>query len=185
MTNKNFRAVLLCLVIALLLPATSVAKTRSMDSSEVKTRGEFSFDKAQRGKAIQAAVVIEIPDGYHVNSNQPLGKYAIPTQLKIEAPNGIRVTPVTYPRSAVRTFKFSDEKLSVYEGRTVLRFVLIVPASFKGDSADLHAKLRFQSCTNEVCFAPETRDLPMSIKVVEPTEPVQNANSGTFGRARR
>jgi DsbC/DsbD-like thiol-disulfide interchange protein len=170
---------------ALSFSVTSVAKTRSMDSSEVKTRGEFAYDKAQRGKAIQAAVVIDIPDGYHVNSNQPLGKYAIPTQLKIEAPNGIRVTPVMYPRSTVKTFKFSSEKLAVYEGRTVLRFVLIVPASFKGDSADLHAKLRFQSCTNEVCFAPETRDLPMSIKVVAPTEPVQSANSGTFRNGRR
>ena len=169
----------------MLLPVSSVAKTRSPDSSEVKTRGEFSFDKAQRGRAIKAAVVIEIPDGYHVNSNQPLGKYAIPTQLKIETPSGIRLTPVMYPRGTVRTFKFSSEKLSVYEGRTVLRFVLIVPPSFKGDSADLHAKLRFQSCTNEVCFAPETRDLPMSIKVVEPTEPVQNANSGTFGGPRK
>src|SRR3954454_8635935 len=121
MTNKKFRAILLCFGIALLLPVSSVAKPRSPDSSEVKTRGEFAYDKAQRGKAIQAAVVIEIPDGYHVNSNQPLGKYAIPTQLKLEAPSGIRVTPVMYPRSAVRTFKFSDEKLSVYEGRTVLR----------------------------------------------------------------
>src|SRR4051794_9649408 len=103
MINKHSSVKLLCLAIILLLPITSIAKARRWDSADVKTRGEFSYDKAPRGKAVQAAIVIDIPNGYHVNSNLPLGKYAIPTQLTVEGPKGVRITPVIYPRSTVRT----------------------------------------------------------------------------------
>ena len=51
----------------------------------IGVNGYYANDKAQRGRTIQAAIVMEIPSGYHVNSNRPLNKYSIPTALKIKA----------------------------------------------------------------------------------------------------
>ena len=45
---------------------------------------------------------MEIPGGYHVNANRPLGKYAIPTTVKIEAPKGVIVGPIVFPRALVQ-----------------------------------------------------------------------------------
>src|SRR3954469_1355902 len=117
----------------------------------ISVKGYYANDKALRGRAVRAAVVVEIPSGYHVNANQPLGKYAIPTVLKIDAPRGVRITPVTYPRAVVRKLKaVNDEPLAVYEGRAVLRFNVSIPADYSGGSLNLKARLRYQSCNDEV-----------------------------------
>ena len=42
--------------------------------------------QAQRGRTFQTAIVIDIPNGYHINSNRPLESYLIATQLKVDAP---------------------------------------------------------------------------------------------------
>ncbi|OLD28715.1 MAG: hypothetical protein AUJ04_00830 [Acidobacteria bacterium 13_1_40CM_3_55_6] len=95
----------------------------------IGVNGYFASDKAQRGRIIQAAVVMEIPSGYHVNANRPLNKYSIPTALKIDASGGVRVGPVMYPHAIVRKLKATNnEPLAVYEGRAILRFNVTVPA---------------------------------------------------------
>src|SRR2546422_7729555 len=40
----------------------------------IGVNGYFASDRAQRGRIIQAAVVMEIPSGYHVNANRTLNK---------------------------------------------------------------------------------------------------------------
>lgn len=108
---------------------------------------------------------MDIPAGYHANSNRPLEKFLIATQLQIEAPNGIRVGPVSYPRALLRSLKFSKNKVSVFEGRTTMRFNLTVPRSFNGSSAELKGRLRYQACNDDTCFPPQTREVNMSLSV--------------------
>jgi DsbC/DsbD-like thiol-disulfide interchange protein len=108
---------------------------------------------------------MDIPGGYHVNSNRPLEKFLIATQLQIEAPKGIRVGPIVYPRPLLRSLKFSKNKVSVFEGRATMRFGVTVPGSFTGNSAELKARLRFQSCNDELCFPPQTREVSIWLSV--------------------
>src|SRR5436190_11714088 len=150
MINKTILSALLFSTLVLGAQTAATAKPAGFDSSDVKTRGVFSMDKAKRGGTVRAAVVIDIPDGYHVNSNQPLSKFAIGTQLRVTGPRGVRTGPVSYPRGSVKSFSFSKEKLSVFEGRAVLRFTVTVLPNYNGDAIDLETNLRFQSCTNEV-----------------------------------
>ena len=110
---------------------------------------------------------MDIPGGLHVNSNRPLGKFAIPTKVTVEAPRGLRVTPVTYPRGKVRSFPFApDEKLAVYEGETVMRFNVTVPADYELGVAQVRVVVNYQSCTDEVCFPPQKAELPLRIAIV-------------------
>ncbi|HEX8719532.1 MAG TPA: protein-disulfide reductase DsbD domain-containing protein, partial [Pyrinomonadaceae bacterium] len=131
-------------------------------SSSIGVNGFFSVDPAQQGSTFQAAVVMDIPRGLHVNSNRPLGKYAVPTAVKVDAPRGWRVTPVSYPRGSVRSFNFGGaaaERLAVYEGRAIFRFSVGVPANQPLDVETVRVSVRFQSCNDEVCFPPATREL--------------------------
>src|SRR5215210_4479768 len=153
-------------------------------SSNIGVNGFFAADKAQRGRSLQAAIVVDIPGGYHVNANKPLGKYAIPTVLKIEAPGGVRISPVSYPRANVRRFSFSEEQLAVYEGRAVLRFNITIPANFDAGVTELRARLKFQSCTDDTCFPPETREIRMPIGIVAANESVKRINGQFFGGRR-
>lgn len=157
----------------------------AMPQPNIGVNGYYANDKAQRGRTVQAAVVMEIPSGYHVNANRPLGKYAIPTTVKIEGPGGVTIGPVSYPRAIVRRIKAgNNEPLAVYEGRAVMRFNVTLPANYQGGEIVLKARLRYQSCNDEVCFPPKNQDIDMGLGVVGPNDRVQRTNGWLFGARR-
>jgi hypothetical protein len=194
-TNTRL-ATLLLLIAALLTPAPS-ATTKAApgviraaaQSNHIPINGFFSVDPAQQGSTFQAAIVLDIPGGLHVNSNRPLGKYAVPTVIKIESPRGLKITPLTYPRAQVRTFRFGEgtpeERLAVYEGRAIARFNVIVPANYEMGVARIRVSVRFQSCNDEVCFPPATRELVLPIAIVGRDHPVNRINAQYFGSGRK
>ncbi|HBB87387.1 MAG TPA: hypothetical protein DC047_07205 [Blastocatellia bacterium] len=154
------------LVAILLTAATSfLAKPLPQSPPNIGVTAGLSSDKVQRGRTVQATVVMDIPSGFHVNSNRPLEKFLIATQLKINVPKGVRVSAVSYPRAVLRTFKFSKNRVSVYEGRATMRFNVTVPASFPSGTSEMKAHLRYQSCNDEVCFPPQSRDVSLWLKV--------------------
>jgi DsbC/DsbD-like thiol-disulfide interchange protein len=166
----------------LALPASFRAEALGITpQANIGVNGFFSADKAQRGRIVQAAVVLDIPSGFHINSNRPLAKFLIPTALKVEAPGGIRVGPVSYPRAVVRSFSFSPDKLAVYEGRAVLRFNVTVPDNFSTGVTELRVRVKYQSCNDEACFPPTTRTITMPIAVVGSNESVKRINGRIFG----
>ncbi len=148
----------------------------------IGVNGYFSMNKARRGGTIQAAVLLDIPDGYHVNSNKPIGKYQIPTSLKIEVGDGVKTSAVSYPRALVKSFSFSDEKLAVFEGRAYLRFNLIIPASFPHSKMLVKARVKYQSCSDSECYAPATREKEMWIDIAGDQDAVKAANGQIFGK---
>lgn len=172
----------------LFVPANFHAHTAPRLSAvqpNISINGFLSLDKVQRGRSVQAAVVMEIPQGYHVNSNRPGNKFSIATALKVEAPGGLRVSAVGYPRALARKFSFSEERIAVFEGRAVLRFNVTVPASYQTGVSQLRLRLRYQSCTDEVCFPPATRDINLPITVIGADESSRSINRQLFGGGRR
>jgi DsbC/DsbD-like thiol-disulfide interchange protein len=155
----------LALITALqLVPASFFARTAPQSAPNIPVNGSLASN-GTRGRTVQGTIVIDIPSGYHVNSNRPLEKFLIATQLQIEAPKGIRVGPILFPRPLLRSLKFSKSKVSVFEGRTTIRFSVTVPRGFTGNSAELKARLRFQSCNDDLCFPPQTREVKLWLNV--------------------
>lgn len=131
----------------------------------INVSASLSSNKVSRGRTVRATVTMDIPGGYHVNSNRPLEKFLIPTTLKVDAPDGIRIGPIAYPRALVRKFKFSKNNVSVYEGRAVMRFNLTVPPGTSTGSKEVKLNVRYQSCNDEVCFPPQTKELSLWLNV--------------------
>ncbi|SRR5260370_13863434 len=155
----------LLMLTTLLLVPVNLYSAPPQSAADVKVSGSLATDKVKRGRAAQASVVIDIPSGLHVQSNRPFDKFLIATKLEVEAPQGLRVGPVSYPRALVRKLKFSKTPVAVYEGRTVLRFNITVPASFSSNSAEVKAKLRFQACNDDACFPPQTREVKLWVNI--------------------
>ena len=149
----------------LLVPGSFFAKPLPQSAPNIPVDGSLVANKIQRGRTVQGSIVIDIPSGYHANSNRPLERFLIATQLQIEAPKGVRVGPIIYPRAQLRSLKFSKSKVSVFEGRTTIRFSVSVPRNFQGNSAELKAKLRFQSCSDDTCFPPQNREVKLWLNV--------------------
>ena len=155
----------LSVFLVLLVPATLHSNPRPQSSADVNVSGSITPDKIKKGRAVRGSVVMEIPNGLHVQSSKPLDKYLIATKLDLETPSGMRVGPVTYPRAVMRNLKFSKSAVAVYEGRTILRFNVTVPANYSGGSGEIKGKLRFQACNDESCFPPVTREVKMWLNV--------------------
>lgn len=123
-----------------------------------------SVGAVKRGGSGRGTIVLSVPSGLHVNSNRPNSEYAIPTSVKVSATGG-KIGAVSYPRGRNRKFAFSEDTLNVYEGRAAFGFNLTVPANYKGSTVKVRAVVRFQACTDEVCYAPKTQEITLTAQV--------------------
>ena len=101
--------------------------------------------------------------------------------LRVQSSGGVRTGAINYPRSTVRRFSFSEEQLAVYEGKAVLRFNVTIPANFNSGDAELRAQIKFQSCNDEACFPPVTREVTLRIGVGGANESGRRINGEIFG----
>ena len=115
------------------------------------------------GKTVKATVVLSLPGGLHANSHDPGSEYSVPTTVRASG-KGVRVGSVSYPRGHNRKFDFSSETLNVYEGRTTFRFNVTVPANYSGSSLRVNVALKYQACTNEVCYPPKTKEITLTAR---------------------
>jgi thiol:disulfide interchange protein DsbD len=152
---------LLTLFVILLIPVMLY----SQSAADVNVNGSVAPDKVKKGRIVRATVVMEIPAGLHVQSSKPLDKFLVPTKLDVETPAGMTVGPISYPRAVLRKLKFSKGMVAVYEGRSLVRFNVTVPANYSGGSGEIKGKLRFQACNDESCFPPVTREVKMWLNV--------------------
>ena len=149
-------------ILAVCLSATAQAQT---SASVVKVKPQESVYKVKPGATFQVAVVVEIEEGYHINSNQPADKFLIPTSLKVESLKGLRANTVRYPKAKDEKFSFSEKPMSVFDGRTVLRFTARALPTLAQGNHTLKAKLTVQACNNEQCFRPQTVNVDIPLEV--------------------
>jgi thioredoxin:protein disulfide reductase len=171
---------LFALLISIFAAGIPIAVAAPTPEPNISVVGYFATDKAQKGKPLRVAIVIDVPAGFHINSSRPLESYLIATSVKVEPENGLRGSAVTYPRPVLRTFKFSNKQLSVYEGQARLKFSVPIPATYSEGEAKIKARVRLQSCNDEVCFPPKNYDLELKIDVVGATERVRATNGWAF-----
>ena len=139
-----------------------IAGTAAVNAQTVG--GSIGNGTAVRGRATQARITLSIPGGLHVNSNRPSGEYSIPTTVRLNG-RGVKVSSVRYPRGKNRRFQFSNEPINVYEGRVTFPFTVTVPSDFKGSQIRITAVVRYQACTDEVCYPPTNKEVTLTARV--------------------
>lgn len=136
----------------------------TVNAQSVALSGSIGKGAVTRGQAARATVVMSIPGSLHVNSNRPGSEYAIPTTLRVTA-TGAKAGGVSYPPGRSRKFSFSEDSIRVYEGRTTFSFNITVPANFRGNTLRVRATVRYQACTNEVCYPPTSKTVNLTARV--------------------
>ena len=162
---KHSKVRIFSLLVILLLPVTLYSNPAPQSSADVNVSGSINPDKTKKGRTVRASVLMDIPAGLHVQSSKPLDKFLVATKLDVETPAGMKVGPVSYPRALMRKLKFSKGMVAVYEGKSIVRFNVTVPANYSGGSGEIKGKLRFQACNDEACFPPVTREVKMWLNV--------------------
>jgi DsbC/DsbD-like thiol-disulfide interchange protein len=147
-------------------PAQDNAAPKS--PSEIVTTHSFvSLDPVPRGKEFQAAVVVKIASGYHMNSHKPSDSYLIPTTLTPQLPPGFKLAEAIYPAGRDEKFPFSPDKpLNVYSGSVTLRLRLTADDSAALGAATIPVTLRFQACSMSACLPPVKVPVSLELQVV-------------------
>ncbi|MEM9418997.1 MAG: DUF255 domain-containing protein [Planctomycetota bacterium] len=94
-------------------------------------------------------LVLSIAEGYHINANPASMEGLIATSVSAE---GVDLD-VTYPLPMTETYLFTDEPLSVYEGR--------VEIVVRADQPVEALTLEYQACTDSACLEPVTRSIKL------------------------
>jgi DsbC/DsbD-like thiol-disulfide interchange protein len=113
------------------------------------------------GKEQLVELRFRVDPGFHINSHTPKDELLIPTVLKLDAANGVKVLDEQYPAGTpFRLDIGAGDTLDVYQGefRVVVRMVLPKGAT------DLVGSLRYQACDHAACFPPRT--LPVKVAVM-------------------
>ena len=111
---------------------------------------------ARQTDASQIVVDISIPEGWHINSSQPLQEGLIPTSISIDsAKDGWQLGKVSYPQPVTATPGFQKEPLSVYDGDIQIQVQVKVDADDKKSARILPIQLGIQACNDKICLPPE------------------------------
>ena len=158
---------LLVIATARMLPAQDAAAVPPKPSDIVTTKTYVSLDPVPRGKEFQAAVVVKINSGYHMNSHKPSDSYLIPTTLTPQLPGGFAmIGEPMYPLGKNEKFPFSPDKpLNVYSGSVTLRMKLTADDQAALGRNSIPVTLRFQACNLSACLPPVKIPLTLDVNV--------------------
>jgi thiol:disulfide interchange protein DsbD len=156
--KRNLSAGFAYLAVVLAMGAAlQAAQAQSMPkpASVVTPQTFVSLDRVPRGQSFEAAVVVAIQQGFHMNSNKPSEDYLIPTTITANPPDGIRVVDTIYPLGEMKKFSFSPDKpLNVYSGSVTLRIKLAAEGKAALGPTTIPVTLRYQACNDTACLPP-------------------------------
>lgn len=110
----------------------------------------------------QAAFVVTIAPGFHIQSNHPKLDYLIPSTIELQPAHGVSVERVAWPKAQEHKFSFSADPLAVFEG------TLKIPVTLKTSGpgvAELHGTFRYQACNDQMCRPPVKVPLTLEVDV--------------------
>lgn len=119
---------------------------------------------AKKNTTQPVEIVIQVKNGYHVNSTTPSDEYLIPLKLSF-AGSAVPVEGVVYPKPKMQKFQFSPKAISVYEGDIKTTATLKLPANAQSGMTHLTGKLRYQACSDRACLPPRTLDVKVPVEI--------------------
>ncbi|MCS6885269.1 MAG: protein-disulfide reductase DsbD family protein [Acidobacteriota bacterium] len=173
-------------MLALLLLGWVAAIATVQDPAKAVTAKVYaSTDKVVRGGSFEVAVVLDIDPKFHINSAKPLDENLIPTKVELLETSGFKFSPPSYPKGTLQKFSFSDQSLSVYHGRVIIRLSGNAAKNVELGQKKLKLQLAYQACNDQACFAPKKVELPLEIEVVAPGTKISPINQEFFPRRGR
>lgn len=121
--------------------------------------------KLAAGGAGEAAVKLDIAEGYHVHANPASDKFYIATELQAAPQEGITPGQPVYPKALTRKLEFAESPLALYEGRPVIKLPLRADSGVAKGRHTFRATVRVQACNDQACLPPRNIEtlIPVTI----------------------
>ena len=132
-------------ILLMLLSANAFAQATGITVQAFSSRGKI-------------AVVLDIPEPWHVNANPASSPDFIPTTVTFDSK---LVSKITYPAGKHVKVPWSDAPVNLYSGQTII-FADVTVAS----NITVTGTVRYQACNDKTCYAPKS----VSFKVQPATD---------------
>ena len=150
-------------VLAVLLGAATAG---SAQPTEILIETALDADGALAGSTVRAALQVQLDAGFHVNSHTPLEDFLIPTELRLDLPEGIAVTEIAYPEAGLLEQVGADTPLAVFEERFAIGATLVLAEQLPPGIYTLPGTLRYQACDETMCYLPANADVTWTLRIV-------------------
>src|SRR5687768_5109449 len=122
----------------------------------VKLSTAWSADGVAPGSQVLLAVVLDIDDGWHVQTNRPQWDLAVPTELSVSnEPPSLVLGDIQWPQAHAIKVSFFEKPLDFFSGRSPIFVRVSVPATLKPGSYPFELKLSWQACDDQQCLMPQ------------------------------
>jgi thioredoxin:protein disulfide reductase len=128
--------------------------------------------QAHAGESARLALRVALPDGLHTQSNKPRDETLIPTELRIDAPQGVAVKEIVWPPATDLKQAGVDKPLAVFEQTFAIGVELALASSVPAGDLAIPARLRYQACDASLCYPPANADVTWTIPVVAAGAPI-------------
>ena len=135
---------------------------------------------ASAGSPVRAALQVRLPERFHVQSDSPRDPTLIPTVLTVDAPEGINVAEIVFPRATEFDQIGQSQPLLVFEHEFTIGVQFDVAATTPTGRIDVPARLRYQACDDRLCYAPVTTDVLWTLTVVKDGAARSTAHAEVF-----
>jgi len=181
MLSKSEKRIAVLSVLACLLMLIGFSTVRA--EGEVVTVETFiSQDGVHPGGTIDAAFLLDILPGWHINGPELADQFLISCTLLIEEDDDIEVLELYYPDPETRGYSFSDVELQIYEGKVVLGARVTIGNSIPLGKNVLKASFLYQACDEMSCMAPETLEFEIPFQVVPASKEIKQINPEVFSK---
>lgn len=182
--RAGFAAVTLLLTLGIRADRFSAAAQNFPRAADIiAPRTYVSLAPVPRGREFEIAVVARITKGFHVNAHAPSLEYLIPTKVAAELPSGIAQISDSYPAGVMRGFKFSSEKLRVYEGSFTVKMKLKAADDAPLGALKLPLTISYQACNEEACLPPAKVTTSAELEIASASTPARAIHTDIFAAA--
>jgi thiol:disulfide interchange protein DsbD len=142
-------------VVTLILGAVTVGTVSAQVQRPRAEVRPFAEPRAANASTIRVGLKVSVPEGLHTQSNKPRDPNLIPTELQVDAPDGVTVEEIVWPPATDLKQIGQDQPLAVFE-REFLVGVRLRLASATAGELKVPGSLRYQACDANLCYAPAT-----------------------------
>ena len=165
------------LAIALVVPATAAAQPGRI---QVDVLSLVESDGVHAGTSPRAVVQVRLQPGFHVNSNEPLEQYLIPTSLEFAPLPGVNVNGLAYPEPIHLVTGGSETPLAVFEEEFAIGVAMELDPALATGGHVLLGQLNYQACDDKVCYRPDKLTVQVALNVVGADQTLSPTNAVVF-----
>lgn len=167
-------------LLSFLLTSTQAFSLLGMQEDLIKIKTYQSFDKVFTASEFKIAIEIDVEEGWHINSHKPYDDYLIPTEVVLPENPNFSLQKVAYPEPHDFKLAFSEEPLSVWEGKIFFGALIKVTENLESGEYRLIVELNYQACNDMSCLAPTYIADTIIVTVVDKKEVVNQVNQEIF-----